>query len=294
MEKTARDIWAGLVEFANAEQLNDKVLRTLAETVRNAMPPSAWQIGHNEEGEWRGVDEWQGHIYQFLKGKDVVFEYGNGDKETAFERLATDALTLHPKIRVLLRYLCEAPKFDVQNPLVKEACDFLWSHETHVSFMKVPPQEIESATESRTSFERKEGRARLYPYMNVRRYRCMVDPVCEFINGQLDDYYAGKSTHMVPVVICKREGCEKVVMPQRIGRKEFCDGCKDRHHNAKRRTLQTSRKWLYRLLADGRNDVALLRTKLKRPNTKMRLELLKKEKELASLVAKVEGFPSKH
>jgi len=177
--------------FANADDSPDKnALRTLAKAVHYAIPPAArlftvegechlffadgeWK-GGDWQKEWQGQDEesvWQPSMYSFLKGKNVPFITGvsaSTEPTSAFDFFTREAIALQPKIKMLFRYLCEAPKFDLENPLVSEACHFLWSHETHSHLMKVPPQQLEVKNESRTSFGRKKKRIRLYPYMNSR------------------------------------------------------------------------------------------------------------------------------
>lgn len=312
LTQKTRDIWAGLITFANANLPDEEATCALAKAVYGAMLPSTreaakagWQ--KYQEGERRGLigliehpdatygdfsdPAWLPSLVGYLNGKDEPFP-GDAEPTSAFSLINQQALKLQPKIRILLRYFCEAPKFDIQNPLVLEACDFLWAHETHARLIKIPPQEREFIDKSRTSFKRRTGRKRLYPYMNARWYNCMVDPICEFFNNQLEEYYAGNTAQLVPVVICSRAGCDKFVMPQRIGRRMYCDGCKDKHHNSEYKELRRDQKWLYRLLAEGKGDKTLLRTKMKQAGIRNRFDGLKKKKQFQKLIEKVESLTS--
>jgi hypothetical protein len=122
----------------------------------------------------------------------------------------------------------------------------------------------------------------------------MVDPICKFIADEVEAYHDGYSEHLVPIVICKREGCGKFVMPRRIGRKSLCDDCKDKHFNEVRRPLQTERRWLYRLIEigdkrKGGSKGALIKL-LADPKIKERFSRAKKL--LPKLAAKVSALVS--
>jgi hypothetical protein len=283
-----RGIWSGLVEFVNADlEQGQSAIRLFAKTVLEAMPPAARQV---VIGEWR--TELDCLLFPDSDLAELPPELASQVQKHRHEFIRK-AKEYQPQLRILLSYLYYQPKYDQNDPAVADACDFLWKHETHVSFAKIPDQQADSlpdADMSRARFQRIAKRKRLYPLRNVARYEDMVDPICKFIADQLEAYYDGQTKQLVPIVICGREGCGKFLMPKRVGRKMYCDDCKDKHHNDERQTETADRKWLYRLRDDGLKNSALLRMKLKTPEIRERFDGLKKKRTFAKLAAKVESL----
>lgn len=74
------------------------------------------------------------------------------------------------------------------------------------------------------------------------KFASIMSPVCKFIFGFVDD-----PPKPLPVRICRRLGCDKLILPERMGRKEYCSPkCCALDH---RPTPKENRDymWLYRL-----------------------------------------------
>ncbi len=74
------------------------------------------------------------------------------------------------------------------------------------------------------------------------RFASIMTPVCKFIFKYVDD-----PPKRLPIRICKRPGCDKLMLPERIGRKEYCSPkcCALDHRPAHKENKDYM--WLYRL-----------------------------------------------
>jgi hypothetical protein len=94
----------------------------------------------------------------------------------------------------------------------------------------------EFSREAETNFD--EGSPDYLPVYYSKRvtYATIASPLCKFISDQIERYHVGELSliEAIPIRACKRKGCEKFILPQRTGRKDYCsDKCRarDYQHN---------------------------------------------------------------
>src|SRR4029077_10951599 len=88
-------------------------------------------------------------------------------------------------------------------------------------------------------------------------YRDLADPICDFLSSEYERYLNReisrkdkKGAPLVPIFVCPR--CDKLVMPERTGRKKYCSVCTESARAEKYRQRAPAAEgkdyqWLYRL-----------------------------------------------
>ena len=91
----------------------------------------------------------------------------------------------------------------------------------------------------------------------TRQYQDLADPICDFLMSEYQKYLNRQPSRrdkepppVVPVFVCPR--CNKLVMPERSGRKQYCSICTDQARTEKYRENAPADEgrdyqWLYRL-----------------------------------------------
>jgi hypothetical protein len=69
----------------------------------------------------------------------------------------------------------------------------------------------------RGDFDEEKERPVLY-FVKEVKHASIAGPICKFIFDYVDD----QRKKDLPIRICKRPGCGKFILPERVGRKEFC------------------------------------------------------------------------
>lgn len=89
-------------------------------------------------------------------------------------------------------------------------------------------------------FDEEKG-AFLY-FVKEVKFVSVMSPICKFIFEYIDD-----PPKLLPIRICKRPGCNKLLVPERIGRKEYCSPicCALDHRPTPKENKDYM--WLYRL-----------------------------------------------
>jgi hypothetical protein len=283
MDARTKRIWTGLVSYANGTATDTEVWSTVAEFIGWISVVDSYGIFG-----WVGDNSLSVHVAEHRTGVDA-----------------------------LLRFLCSAPKSAERESLRRQgALTFLYEHGRHIQglhFPEVPYQDgigksLKNASDypavdlqlfekqSRIMWDHAQYQLRtgtmagkdLLPLglkMPTRDYRDLADPICEFLMSEYQAYLnrflsRAYSRHrklepVVPIFVCP--GCNKLVMPERIGRKKYCSDCTDaaraekyRHHApaAEGRDYQ----WLYRL---RHRELGLRKTFLRNEKNQMRLKQIK-------------------
>ena len=211
-----RKMWKHIVDYANADWAEEG-----ADLVELRKGISAWinglwtlmrlYLSFPDDGPRPVITE----VNRYVKrtGKSENF---------AFSRYA---LKYPDRLRKLLRWL-SAP--DKHPQLASESIEFLRENACGVkeNFFR----------EDETNFD--EQSTDYFPvfYRKQVTYATIMSPLCRFISHQIERYHVGELSlsEAVPIRACKREGCEKFILPQRAGRKDYCnDRCRarDYQHN---------------------------------------------------------------
>jgi hypothetical protein len=86
-------------------------------------------------------------------------------------------------------------------------------------------------------------------YTRSKNYQDIADPICDFILNELERIT--KDDRQVPICGCEGPSCNKLIMPERIGKGRFCsDACKSAHYRRKNSpSASNDYQWLYRCYA---------------------------------------------
>jgi hypothetical protein len=255
LDNKTRRIWAGLVGYANGTATANKIRATIVDCagwIAATMPSEVLD--------------------------PMVFE---GD-------LSKQAEAYRPAVKILLRFLCSAPKSEERNSLKDPAIAFLLEHgghiqgrvfreahftEEHLRNLNYTPNELESF---RKQIKRYFNQAQYWEnyrgqpmavgedilplglLLPSRGYKDFADPICDFLSSEYEKYLNRevsrkdkKTSPIVPIFACPK--CNKLVMPKRVGRRHHCSECSDRARAEKYRQKASPDEgrdyaWLNRLL----------------------------------------------
>ena len=255
MDAKTKRIWAGLVSYANGTATDREV--------------------------WSTVVDYMGWIstYEALFGA-----FGWIGHKTLPEQVAE----YRPAVDVLLRFLCSPPKSEDRKSLRSSgAMSFLYKHGEHIrgiSLTDVPHKEelqksLQNSNYTATELESLKEHSQMIwdnARYGLRRqttivgtdllplglrvptkgYEDLADPICDFLMSEYQAYlnrpYSRhkKASPIVPIFVCP--SCNKLVMPERTGRKQYCSDCTDRARAEKYRQKAPANErkdyqWLYRL-----------------------------------------------
>jgi hypothetical protein len=238
-----RRIWTGILGYVNADLSADaQAYATLLGVLRELTLESA---------EFGGSQEFKGISFYL------------SDLANTAARNNFLSLTLHYQrpLRNLLLWLCE-PKSHAE--LRHDALRLLEFGARGESW-KIDLNENPITQPGWGDFDETKDRPILY-FVKEVKYASIVSPVCKFILDYVDD----PREKGLPIRICKRPGCEKLILPERVGRKEFCSSlCGSRVAQQKKSpVLKADYAWLHRLEKEPK---ATLQLKLKKDQVKTRL-----------------------
>lgn len=280
MDARTKRAWTGLVNYANGIATDARVIRsTVADCIGwvSALAPF-WGLG------WISNDE-----------------------------LIRQAAEYRPSVDGLLRFLCSGPKAQERNSLRSESLNFLFDHGQHIEGMYLTEvtydekrlqtfnysqAELESFKEqaeriwNRAQYRRRDGQLTGEDWLPLgirvpsRSYQDLADPICDFLMSEygryLDRFLAREAGRrdkelppIVPIFVCPR--CNRLVMPDRTGRKKYCSVCTDVARAEKYRQKAPSDEsrdyqWLYRL---GQKEPGQRKVFLRKRQNQERLKEIK-------------------
>jgi len=252
MDTRTKRAWTGLVNYANGNATSAELAATVAACMGwvSAVGPFALNIGTT-------------------------------DLHTQAEhyRLGVDSL---------LRLLCSGPKSPERKNLRSPAKRFLFEHGQHIGGVYLEEivynervdkslQDFGYTSSERATFKdqseriwasaqyRSHGQDKLAGtdvlplgiYVPTKEYLDLADPICDFLMSEYQRYLDRqpirrdkKPPPVLPIIVCHR--CNKLVMPQRTGRKKYCSDCTDAARAEKYRQHAPAAEgrdyqWLYRL-----------------------------------------------
>lgn len=239
-----RRVWLDIVRYANADLSTDakgygSFLRALYE-----LTPAP------DLTEFRLAEFGQAEDFFYLS------ELGGARKGEMI------ALAVHHQasLRKLLLWLCRSKSHP---ELRLEALRFLevnaHGEDWHIDYREDPIAD---------SRELGEGRCPFLYFIRKVRFASIMSPICKFVFE-----FANDPPKFLPIRVCKRPGCDRFIVPERIGRKEYCSPqCCSRNH---RPAAEENKDyiWLYRL-SKIKSDGTLRKTLKESPTTMKRLREL--------------------
>jgi len=122
----------------------------------------------------------------------------------------------------------------------------------------------------------------------TRQYQDLADPICDFLMSEYQRYLGrefnrrDKEPPAVPIFVCPK--CDKLVMPERTGRKRYCSVCTDRARAETYRQKAPAAEgrdyqWLHRL---RRKEPALQKIFLRNAKNEDRLKQVKSRQKNSS------------
>jgi hypothetical protein len=206
--------------------------------------------------------------------------------------LTTKAEEYRLGVDTVLRFLCSRPKSAERKSLRSPAQNFLFEHGQHMGAMELTEisynervdkslQNFGYTPSERETFREQSDRvwesAQYFPRCEhtiagkdwlplgikvpTREYRDLADPICDFLMSEYQKYINREFSRrdrrpppVVPIFVCPR--CNKLVMPERTGRKTYCSICTDTARAEKYRQHAPAAEgrdyqWLYRLKQKG-------------------------------------------
>jgi hypothetical protein len=257
-------IWRGLADFANANLETDAdALRGFADCFEDCIP---WLA---RKREW---EENEGTTQTFKMGQRQIQDMNGFLSEAA--KYQTD-------IRQLLAWLCN-PKPSPED--TAHAVQFLRTHISHIQRNIFDDPHLEQSQLKMEPWNLKSKSCRMWWAHRTSTYQCMIDPICDFIlreherfhDDELERARKDKSSLMVPIRICARQGCGKFIMPERRDRKIYCsDLCRASKDREERPDFKRCYQCLFRLEHDlGTKKFAVIRKKLNTSTTQTNLQEL--------------------
>lgn len=207
------------------------------------------------------------------------------------ENFLKQAVEYQPSVDALLRWLCSAPKSSERESLRMQAFGFLREHTEHIGGVHLVEVEYsepklddpEAPAESMKYWSR-DGKVKdespLGVYKVCRDYRDLADPICEFVSNEHQKFRDGGYKKPIPIFVCP--SCNKLVMPERVGKKQFCSSCSDQARAERYRKKAPpdelrDYQYLRRLKVDLQGEKPAVRTmRLKNPHIRRRVNQIKK------------------
>jgi hypothetical protein len=285
MDRRTKRVWLGLVNYANGAATDAQVWSTVADCMGWVSAVASYGILG-----WIGDNSLPGEVAKYRPSVDVLLRFlCSGPKSEERKSLrfgATRFLREHGRhiAGIHLEEVSYNEKF-LQH--------FNFSSAELENFKKQSYKIWESAQYQRRGEKGLTGKDLLPLGINVptKDYQDLADPICDFLMAEyqryLDQYlnkeYSSKSIasrnkrpgRVVPILICP--GCNKLVMPERIGRRQYCSACSDRARAEKYREKASpdenrDYQWLYRLRSLT-PDVRRIRLRI--PKSRERLQEIK-------------------
>ncbi len=213
-----RRVWMGIIRYVNANLSTDaKAYASLLRVLYELTPAP-------ELTEFK--------LTEF--GKDDDFFYLSELSGARKRDLISLAGHYQKIVKDLLLWLCR-PKSHLE--LRVGALRFLevnaHGEDWHIDYNEDPVAGLGDFDEDKGPF--------LY-FVKEVKFTSIMSPVCKFIFGFVDD-----PPKPLPIRICRRPGCDKLMLPERIGRKEYCSSkcCALDHRPTPKENKDYM--WLYRL-----------------------------------------------
>jgi hypothetical protein len=286
MDARTKRAWTGLVNYANGNATNAEVGATVAACMGWVSAVAAFGLF-----DWIGTTDLTTQAEEYRSGVDT-----------------------------LLRFLCSRPKSAERTSLGSPARNFLFEHGQHIGAMDLTEirynervdkslQNFGYTPSERETFKEQSDRiwdsAQYIPRGQhttvgtdwlplgikapTREYRDLADPICDFLMSEYQKYLNRQPTRrdkepppVVPIFVCPR--CNKLVMPERTGRKTYCSICTDSARAEKYRQNAPAAEgrdyqWLHRL---KHKEPALRRIFLRNEKNQMRLNQVKSRQKESS------------
>jgi len=276
MDARTKRIWIGLVNFANGTATDTELRAVLADCM-------GWISATDPLG-----------LFLFSDPADIP-------KLLEEHRSSVGAL---------LRFLCSKPKSEERGAFRGQAIKFLHEHGQHIRGLVLKeifyddkalerfnyaPSEMERFKEyqekiwTEVQYEKTYRGERaisgkdnlpLGILVPARDYQDLADPICEFLLSEYQRHlnkevsWKGRGP-VVPIFVCPQ--CKKLVLPTRVGRKQFCSECSDQSRARKYREKAPPYEakdyaWLYRL---KHNDSSTRKARLRQQEVQQRLQEIK-------------------
>jgi hypothetical protein len=282
MDSRTKRAWAGLVSYANGTATDAQIRATVAACIGwiSAVTPFGLNPASMSDEEVRKqAEEYRPEVDKLLRllcsGPEdhkvvphpFLFEHGQHIASLALGEVNYS----DEKLRGLSFTPAERERF-------KEETEIVWN-----SAQYSIPYTVDGVRRQRlvgTNF------LPLGIYVPAREYQDLADPICDFLmseylralNKYIDRYSSRrdkKPAPIVPIFVCPR--CNKLVMPERTGRKQYCSECTDLARAQKYREKAPAEEgrdyqWLYRLRGLEPN---LRRIRLRSPKGRERLQEIK-------------------
>ncbi|MGO9844039.1 MAG: hypothetical protein ACLPZF_23025 [Candidatus Acidiferrales bacterium] len=225
-----------------------------------------------------------------------------------------------PAVGAVLRLLCSIPKSAEREALRGEAFKFLHDHGQHVRGLVLKEvfyddKALEPFNYASSELERfKEYSDKIWAEAQYQRalvgndtlplgilvptrdYQDLADPICDFLLSEYQRHlnkevsWKGRGP-VVPIFVCPQ--CKKLVVPSRVGRKQYCSQCSDQSRARKYREKAPPFEapdyaWLYRLKS---NDPGTRKAQLRQQKVQRRLKVIKsRQKESRRCLALLEAM----
>ncbi len=213
-----RRVWVGLVRYLNADLSSDaKAYAAFLKLLYELTPaPELTEFSLTEFG--RGDDFF--HLSELSGARK--------------DDLISLAAHCQKPLKELLLWLCR-PKSrpELRNRVLRFLEGNAHGEDWHIDYDEDPIADLGGFDEEKGPF--------LY-FVKEVKFASVMSPICKFIFEYADD-----PPKPLPIRICKRSGCNKLLLPERIGRKEYCSPrCCGLDH---RPTAKENKDymWLYRL-----------------------------------------------
>jgi hypothetical protein len=285
MDARTKRAWTGLVKYANGNATSAEIASTVAACMGWVSAVAAF-----------GLFDW----------------IGTTDLDTKAEEY-------RPGIDILLRFLCSRPKSAERTSLRLPAQSFLFDHGQHIEGLALTEvrynEKIDKSLENfgltpserntlKGQFEKIWRGAQYRPRgqhtlagsdwlplgirVPTREYLDLADPVCDFVMSEYQKYVnrdfssRDKNLPVVPIFVCPR--CNKLVMPERTGRKRYCSDCTDSARAEKYRDKAPADEgrdyqWLWRL---WKKEPALRKMFLRNEKNRGRVKQIKSRQKQSS------------
>lgn len=220
------------------------------------------------------------------------------------EELLRQAEEYRHSIEGLLRWLSSDSQSSEGNRVQQQCLSFLREHTEHIGGMRLKEvcfslPDLEKLNYSQAELERFKEEHDAY-WKNwedfplgilapSKDYKDIADPICDFL---LSEYQRRRSKErhrkdkkpppIVPTFVCPR--CNKLVMPDRTGKKKYCSECSDRARAEKYRDSASpdenkDYQWLYRL---RKAEPGVRKMRLRKLKDKKRLNEIKERQRESS------------
>jgi len=206
MDGTNKKTWRGLVDYANAADLegSSEALNGLAKTLSESMP---WMARSAYDQDVPAMIALRANPKVSI-GQICLLPWSKSTEQLAWE-FRQQAVEYQPQVRQLLTWLSDRKKNEKDRP---KAFAFLREHSMHIEFANgdsaFAPEKEESL------YFTPEGEVKDdFPY-RMLLYKDLADVICDFIQKEHEP------VGDVPIRICKRPGCGNLVT--QFKKREYC------------------------------------------------------------------------